>query len=137
MLHFLAYIWLHTLWQTIITLTFSHYRCNNPQTQRSLVNPLTVLIIKESVTERINSRCLCSMLLVINVMWPAQVQPNKSTYMLSAQEIHWKPVELGKGLRVSNVTTLFALKSTLAPHSMNAGAKASEWKHMRSAATQI
>lgn len=44
---------------------------------------------------------------------------------------------LRKGLRVNNVTILFSLKSTLAPHSMSTGAKGNEWKHMSSAAMQI
>lgn len=44
---------------------------------------------------------------------------------------------LRKGLRVSNVTMLFSLKSTLAPHSMSTGAKGNEWKHMNSTAMQI
>jgi len=44
---------------------------------------------------------------------------------------------LKKGLRVSNATMLFSLKSTLAPHSMSTGATGNEWKHMSCTAMQI
>ncbi len=49
----------------------------------------------------------------------------------------WEHYSLRKGLRVSNGTMLFSLKSTLAPHSMSTGAKWNEWKHMNSTAMQI
>lgn len=68
--------------------------------------------------------CYRTQLFGINVTHTGSAKQTQLHIVCSGNSV--ETYSLKKGLRVSNVTMLFSVKSTLAPHSMRSGAK-SKW----------
>lgn len=117
-------------WQAAASSYYSH--------EKSLVNAL--IRLREQWDDfagqsKYSFFCWRTQLFGINVTRTGSAKQTYLHVVCSGNSV--ETYSLRKGLRVSNVTILFSLKSTLAPHSMRTGAKGNEWKHMSSAAMQI